>query len=83
MLEVKKKLVLINCIYIAHFLMDIFKCALQHFVGDFAGLLYSAVCNLFNVSSRIHWCPQNRMSDARPQQRELHALLFTNSVWVL
>ena len=23
------------------------------------------------------------MSDARPQHRELHALLFTNSVWVL
>ena len=63
--------------------MDIFKCALQHFVGDFARLLYGAVHNLFNVTSRIHRCPQNRMSDARPQPRELHALLFTNNVWVL
>ena len=26
--------------------MDIFKCALQHFVGDFARLLYGAVHNL-------------------------------------
>ena len=33
----------------------------------------------FNVTSRIHRCPQNRMSDARPQHQE-HALLFTNSV---
>ena len=33
----------------------------------------------FNVTSRIHRCPQNRMSVARPQQWEL----FTNSVWVL
>ena len=54
--------------------MDIFKCALQHFVGDFARLLYGAVHNLFYVRSRIHRCPQNRMSDARPQHRELHAL---------
>ena len=30
----------------------------------------------FDVTSRIHRCPQNRMSDARPQHRELHALLF-------
>ena len=61
----------------------IFKSALQHFVGDFARLLYGAVHNLFNVPSRIQRCRQNRMSDARPQNRELHALLFTNSVWVL
>ena len=53
--------------------MDIFKCALQHFVGDFARLLYGAVHNLFNVTSSIDRCPQNRMSDARPQHRELHA----------
>jgi len=52
--------------------------------GTFARLLYGAVHNPFsNVTSRIHRCPQNRMSDARPQLRELHALLFTNSVWVL
>ena len=63
--------------------MDIFKCALQHFVGDFARLLYGTVHNLFNVTSRIQRCPQNRMSDARPQHRELHALLFTNTVSVL
>jgi len=44
-----------------------FKCALQHFVGDFARLLYGAAHNLFNVTSRIHRCPQNRMIDARPQ----------------
>ena len=53
------------------------------FVGDFARLLYGAVHNLFNVTSSIHRCPQNRMSDARPQHRELHALLLTISVWVL
>ena len=47
--------------------MDIFNCPLQHSVGDFARLLYGAVHNLFNVTSRIHRCPQNRMSDARPQ----------------
>ena len=51
----------------------------MHFVGDFARLLYGAVHNLFNVTSNIHRCPQNRMSDARPQHRELH----TNSMWVL
>ena len=45
--------------------------------------LYGAVHNLFNVRSRIHWGPQNKMSDARPQHRDLHALLFTNSVWVI
>ena len=63
--------------------MDIFKCALQHFVVDFGRLLYGAVHNLFSVTSWIHRCPQNRMSDARPQHRELHALLFTNTVSVL
>ena len=31
----------------------------------------------FYVTSRIHRCPQNRMSDARPQHRELHALLLS------
>ena len=31
----------------------------------------------FNVTSRIHRCPQNRMSDVIPQHLELHALLFT------
>ena len=46
--------------------MDIFKCVLQHFVGDFARLLYGAVHKLFIVRSRIHWSPQNKMSDARP-----------------
>ena len=65
------------------FYVDIFKCTLQQFVGDFPRLLYGAVHNLFNVTSSIHRYPQNRMSDARPQQRELHALLFTFSVWIL
>ena len=63
--------------------MDIFKCVLQHFVGDFARLLYGALHNIFNVTSRIHWGPKNKMRDIRPQRRELHALLFTNSAWVL
>ena len=31
----------------------------------------------FNLISRIHRCPQNRMSDDRSQNRELYALLFT------
>ena len=29
----------------------------------------------FNATRRIHRCPQNRMSDARPQHRELYALI--------
>ena len=45
--------------------------------------LYDAVHNLFNVRSRIHWGPQNKIEFARPQHRDLHGLLFTNSVWVL
>ena len=53
--------------------MDIFKCALQHFVEDFSRLLCGSVHNLFSVTSRIHRCPQNRINDARPQHRELHA----------
>ena len=72
-----------NAFILRIFYMDIFKCASQHFVGDFARLLYGAVHNAFYVTSRIHRCPQNRMSDARPQHREYHALLFKNSVWVL
>ena len=56
--------------------MYIYKHALQHFMGDFARLLYGAVHKLFNVTR----CPQNRMSDARPQHQEFHALLFTISV---
>ena len=35
------------------FYVHIFKCALQHLVGDFARLLYGAVHNLFNVTSSI------------------------------
>ena len=34
--------------------MDIFKCALQHFVGDFARLLYGAVHNLFNMKDVLY-----------------------------
>ena len=51
-------------------------------VGCFARLLNGAVHNL-NLTSRIHRCAQNRMSEARPQHWELHALLLTYSVWVL
>ena len=32
--------------------------------GTFARLLYGAVHNLFNITSRIHRCPQSRISDA-------------------
>ena len=70
-------------LYSAFSMWNNLKCALQHFVGDFARLLYGAVHNLFDVTSSIHRCPQNRMSDARPQHWELHALLFLTSVWVL
>ena len=31
----------------------------------------------FNLISRNHRCPQNRMGDDRPQNWELYALLFT------
>ena len=71
------------CISIAHFLCEYIQMRFTTLVGDFARLLYGAVHNLFNVRSSIHRCPQNRMSDARPQHRELHALLFSTSVWVL
>ena len=50
--------------------------------GRFARLLNGAGHNL-NRTSRIHRCAQNSMSEARPQHWELHALLLTNSVWVL
>ena len=50
--------------------------------GPFDRLLDGAMHNL-NVTSRIHRCPQNTMSETRPQHQELHALLFTNSVWVI
>ena len=63
------------------FYIDIFKCTLQHFVGDFARLLYGAVHNLFSVTSRIHRCPQNRMSDGRPQHQELHVLVGVGCVF--
>ena len=44
--------------------MYIIKCALQHFVGDFARLLFMAQFTiLFYVTSRINRCPQNRMND--------------------
>ena len=45
-------------------------------------LLLLLLLLLFSATSRIHRCPQNRTSDARPQHRELNALLFTNSVSV-
>ena len=48
--------------------MDIFKCALQHLVGDFARMLYGAVHNLFYVASRIHRCPQNRIATLSMQR---------------
>ena len=56
--------------------MDIIKCALQHFVGDFARLLH-AVHNFV-----IHRCPQIRISD-KPSHRGHRPLLFPNSAWVL
>ena len=36
---------------------------------------FMAQFTIFNLISRIHRCPQNRMSDARPQHLVLHALL--------
>ena len=47
--------------------MDIFKCALQHFVGDFVPDCFTAQFTIFfNLINRIHRCPQNGMSDDRP-----------------
>ena len=57
------------CIYRAHFLYGYIQMRFTTLCGGFARLLYGAVHNLFNVASRIHGCPQNRMSDARPQHR--------------
>ena len=45
--------------------------------GTLPDCLMAQFTIFFNVISRIHRCPQNRMSDDRPQNRELHALLFT------
>ena len=59
------------------FYMDIFKSALQPFVGDLPDCLMAQFTIFFNLISRINRCPQNRMSDDRPQNRELHALLLT------
>ena len=42
--------------------MDIIKCALQHFVVDFARLLH-AVHNFMRKYSMKHRCPQIRISD--------------------
>ena len=72
------------CIYIAHFLCEYIQMRFTTLCG---GLCQTALWRssqpFFNVTSSIHRCPQNRMSDARPQHRELHALLFSTSVWVL
>ena len=43
--------------------MNIFKCVLQHFVGDFARCSFmTQFTTFFNVRSRIHWGPQNKMN---------------------
>ena len=50
----------------------------MRFTTLWGGLLpdcFMARFPIFNLISRIHRCPQNRMSDARPQHRVLHALL--------
>ena len=64
--------------------------ALQYFVAGFTRnetAYLGANCshtvhNLIRVNSRIHRCPQNRISDKR-SHRGLCPLLFPNSVWVL
>ena len=43
--------------------MDILKCALQHFVGDFSQTALWRSSQCFNITSRNHRCPQNRMSE--------------------
>ena len=81
--KVVRKADISNCIYIAHFLYGYIQ---MHFTTPCGRLLpdcFMAQLQSFNVTSRIHRCPQNRMSDFRPQHREPHALLFTHSVWVL
>ena len=67
----------LKCLYQAMqtqeiFDMDIFKYALRALWGTFARLLYGAVHNLYNLTTRIHRCPQNRMSDARLQHRKVY-----------
>ena len=57
------------------------KCALQHFVGDFARLLH-AVHNFMRKYSMIYRCPQIRISD-KPSHRGHRPLLFPSSAWVL
>ena len=47
----------------------------DYFMAEFTIFFF-----FFNVTSSIHRCPQNRMSDATPQHQELHALVFTISV---
>ena len=41
----------------------IYSNALYNTVRDFARLLYGPGHNLFNVTKRIHRCPQNRMNE--------------------
>jgi len=73
------------CIYIAHFLCEYIQMRFTTLCGGLCqtALWCSSQSFFLNVTSRIFRCPQNRMSDARPQHRELHALLFLTSVWVL
>ena len=65
--------------------MDIIKCALQHFVGDFARLLH-AVHNLMRKYSIIHRCPQaierpQNMNDIAQRARRANCLVLTTA-WV-
>ena len=46
--------------------MDIFKCALQHFVGDFARQLDGAVHNLFNAPKTEWVMPDHNSGNFMP-----------------
>ena len=41
--------------------------------GGLCQAAFMAQFTILNLTSRIHRCPQNRMSEARPQHQELHA----------
>ena len=75
-------MVIILHLYSAFFIWIYSNALYNTFWGTLPDCIMAQLTIFFNLISRIHRCPQNGMSDDRPQHRELHALLFTNTVCV-
>ena len=73
------------CIYIRHFLFGYIHMRFTTLCGVFCQTaLWRSLFTIFfffffYVTSIIHRCPPNRINDARPQHRELHALRSNRS----